>query len=77
MNIATLLEMAVEAHPDRIALSSTDGHLSYAELLGLARGAARLLAGEQHPFLVYLDISSAAAPVACRGRRSAGRHRRR
>jgi acyl-CoA synthetase (AMP-forming)/AMP-acid ligase II len=67
MNIVTLLEMAAEVFPDRIAASDGTRRLSYAELLQAAQaaGAAIRDSGAEHVSL--LDIGSLAAPVALFG----------
>ena len=63
MNIVTLLEMAVDAHPERVAVQSGARKLTYAELLQSSRSAARLLreSGARHAAL--LDVNSVAAPI--------------
>jgi acyl-CoA synthetase (AMP-forming)/AMP-acid ligase II len=63
MNIATLLEMAVDAYPERVAAQCGARRLTYAELLQSSLGAASLIrqSGAQHAAL--LDVNSVAAPI--------------
>jgi len=63
MNLMMLLEMASSSFGERIAVTSGDRHLSYADLfraagVGAAKAAA---AGVRH--LAYLDVSSPALPI--------------
>lgn len=63
MNLGTLLEMATSADPDRVALSSCDGSLTYAQVQQRAsRIAATLrdLGGER---VALLDVNSAVTPL--------------
>lgn len=72
MNIVTLLEMAAEAFPDRVGVTSGETRLTYAELLSGARGAGELFRREGGAFAVYLDISGPAVPIALFGAGYAG-----
>ena len=43
MNVGFLLEIAAEGMPDRVAVGSREGGLTYAGLLERAHGAARVV----------------------------------
>ena len=64
MNIAMALEMAAEAFPDRIAVSSGGAGLTYAELLSAARSAGAAIRDSGYRYVGLLDINSLAVPVA-------------
>ena len=64
MNIAMALEMAAEAFPDRIAVSSGGAGLTYAELLSAARSAGAAIRDSGCRYVGLLDINSLAVPVA-------------
>jgi long-chain acyl-CoA synthetase len=64
MNIFTLLEMAADAMPDRVAVRSGEVAMTYAEIMTAVRGAARVLAQSEAGRLAYLGTSSPATPVA-------------
>ncbi|MFO1467717.1 MAG: class I adenylate-forming enzyme family protein [Steroidobacteraceae bacterium] len=66
------LEMAAESHPARIAVSSGGEHLSYAELLSAARGAAQVIREADVKYVGLLDTNSLAVPVALFGAAYAG-----
>ena len=72
MNITTLLEMAADGFPDRIALGGRSNRLTYAELLQSSLAAAGIIrdAGAKH--IALLDANSAAAPIALFGAAYAG-----
>ncbi|SNS08435.1 Acyl-CoA synthetase (AMP-forming)/AMP-acid ligase II [Sphingomonas laterariae] len=72
MNIFMLLEMAADAMPDRIAITSGDESLTYGDLLVAARGAAALAIEHGASRLAYLDVNGLAAPVALFGAALAG-----
>ena len=69
MNIMILLEMAAQANPDRIAIGSLDGGLTYGRLFELAGGLASDLRarGDAAPRLIYTDEATPALPVALFG----------
>ena len=67
MNIVTLLEMAAEVFPDRIAASDGVRRLSYADLLQAAQTAAQAIKASGAEHVSLLDIGSLAAPVALFG----------
>ena len=64
MNIATLLDMAADTMPDRIAVVCGAESLTYAALAAAARAAASNLQGSGATRLAYLAENSLAAPVA-------------
>ena len=67
MNIVTLLEMAAEVFPDRIAASDGVRRLSYAALLQAAQAAGQAIKASGADHVSLLDIGSLAAPVALFG----------
>jgi long-chain acyl-CoA synthetase len=70
MNLAMLLDMAVDAFGDRTALKCAGRELSYAELRSRALAAAAQLRGLSH--LALLDTSGPATSVALFAAASAG-----
>lgn len=64
MNLVMVLEMAAEAHPQRIAVSSDGIHLSYADLLNAARAGAQIVRDADVRYLGVLDVNSLAVPIA-------------
>jgi acyl-CoA synthetase (AMP-forming)/AMP-acid ligase II len=64
MNIVTLLEMAVEAFPERTAVSCDGVNLDYAAVHRAAQAAAADLRASGAAFLGHLAVASPAAPVA-------------
>ncbi|MEI9984212.1 MAG: class I adenylate-forming enzyme family protein [Aliidongia sp.] len=67
MNIVTLLEMAAEVFPDRIAVTDGARTLSYAGLLQAAQAAGQAIRASGAGYVSLLDIGSLAAPVALYG----------
>ncbi len=67
MNIVTLLEMAAEVFPDRIAASDGVRRLTYADLLQAAQAAGQAIRASGAGHVSLLDIGSLAAPVALFG----------
>jgi len=67
MNIVTLLEMAAEVFPDRVAITDGAEHLTYGELLEAAQAAGRAIRASGAAYVSLLDIGSLAAPVALYG----------
>ena len=72
MDIALLLNMAAEAAPERIALTSGGRHWSYADLWAAATGAAAEIAASGCTHVALLDTSGVAAPIALFGAALAG-----
>jgi len=72
MNISLVLEMAVDAEPERIALVCEGQRWSYRALLQAARGAAAIVAESGCAHLALLDESSEAVPIALFGAALAG-----
>ncbi len=64
MNLALLLEMTAGGAPDRVALGSKHGGITYAELLDRAQQAAAWLESTGVDKLVMLDVNSEALPIA-------------
>jgi acyl-CoA synthetase (AMP-forming)/AMP-acid ligase II len=64
MNITTLLDMAAEAFPDRVAITSNVGQLTYSQFLEASRSGARLLGSLGSRHAVLLDVNGMAAPTA-------------
>lgn len=64
MNVALLLEMMAGAAPDRVALGSKNGGITYGELLERAQQGAAWLESTSAEKLVMLDVNSEALPLA-------------
>jgi fatty-acyl-CoA synthase len=64
MHTALLLEMAAEGLPDRIALGSRDGGVTFAELASRARAGAAWLGGRGEGSVVFIGLNGPALPVA-------------
>ena len=64
MNVALLLEMMAGGAPDRVAIGSKDGGITYGELLERAQQGAAWLEGTSADKLVMLDVNSSALPLA-------------
>jgi long-chain acyl-CoA synthetase len=64
MNIITLLEMAADAFPDRIALVSDGRRLDYAALLAAVYNTAADVPGSGVRYVAHLAVFSPAAPIA-------------
>ncbi len=64
MNIATILEMAADGLPDRIAITSSDRSLSYSDLFAAAQSAAEEIRKHNVRYVALLGVSSIAMPVA-------------
>lgn len=67
MNIVTLLEMAAEVFPDRIAISNGAEQLTFGELQQAAQAAGRAIQATGASHVSLLDVGSLAAPVALYG----------
>jgi acyl-CoA synthetase (AMP-forming)/AMP-acid ligase II len=72
VNVAMLLEMAADGAPDRVAVGSRDGGLSYRELLTKARRLAALLADRGVERLGLVDLNSVIVPLCLFGAGIAG-----
>ena len=72
MNIVTLLEMAADAFPDRVAISCEGRSMSYGALLAAARRAAAEVRARDVRHLGHLAVASPAAAVALFGAAIAG-----
>jgi acyl-CoA synthetase (AMP-forming)/AMP-acid ligase II len=72
MNIALLLEMAVDSSPDRIGLVCDGKRWRYGELLSAARGAVEIIRASGATHVALLDESSEAAVIALFGAALAG-----
>ncbi len=72
MNISTLLEMAAESFPDRLAVICGEEELTYGQLLNAARAAALKVQSLGARNIAYLDISAPATPIALFGAAMAG-----
>jgi acyl-CoA synthetase (AMP-forming)/AMP-acid ligase II len=64
MEVPLLLEMAAGSEPDRVAIASPDGAVSYHEALARARAVAAWLRGQPAERLVYVGLNGADFPVA-------------
>ncbi|MGH8530926.1 MAG: class I adenylate-forming enzyme family protein [Nevskiales bacterium] len=72
MNISTILDMAAEAFPDRVALVSGEQSLTYSLLRGKARNAAHAIRNSGARYVAMLDVNSPAIPAAIFGAAYAG-----
>lgn len=63
MNIAMLLEMASDGMPDRIAVGSSRGGITYRDLLERARRAASLVAASGVERIGFVGLNSDVLPV--------------
>jgi long-chain acyl-CoA synthetase len=64
MNITTLLEMAADAFPDRIAVTTSAGRLTYSQMLDASRAGAQILRSANARYAALLDVNGIAAPTA-------------
>jgi acyl-CoA synthetase (AMP-forming)/AMP-acid ligase II len=64
MNIITLLEMAADAFPDRIAIVSDGRRIDYTALLAAVQKAAAEVQENGARYVAHLAVSSPAAPIA-------------
>ncbi len=64
MNLMMLLEMAAQAAPERVAIGSHDGGLTYERLYALAGGGATWLRAQPGERVLYTDVATPALPVA-------------
>ena len=60
-----LLEMTAQAAPERVAIGTLDGGLTYGRLFELAGGATTWLRARPAERVLYTDVSAPALPVAC------------
>jgi len=63
VHLTSLLDIVADALPDRTAVGSRDGGLTYSELRQRAQGASRDLRQRQAERLVAVDVNSDAVPV--------------
>ncbi len=70
MNLSLILQMAADAMPDRVALTSSDDQLTYGELQRLSVAAAKRIGPNRK--IAYVAENSAAAPIALFGAALAG-----
>ncbi len=64
MNLALLLEMTAGGAPDRVAIGSLNGGITFAQLLEKAQRAAAYLEASETERVVMLDVNSEALPIA-------------
>lgn len=67
MNLSLLLQMAAEALPDRVALGSRDGGLTFSDLALGARRVGALFAADAGERVGLVDLNSEAIPLALFG----------
>ncbi|MCU1394813.1 MAG: AMP-dependent synthetase and ligase [Ilumatobacteraceae bacterium] len=67
MHLPLLLDMAVEAMGDRVAIVSGRSHVTYRELAGRAAAAAAFFATDKGERVVLVDTNSEAVPIALFG----------
>ena len=72
MNLMMLLEMAAEGMPDRVAVGSREGGITYGELFARAGAAASRFAATDGERVVLCDESSPAVPISLFGAAWAG-----
>lgn len=73
MSIATLLEMAADGMPNRVALGPVANGVTFSDLWLAARRAGALLAGLPVDHVALLDVNSTAVPLALFGSAIAGK----
>jgi acyl-CoA synthetase (AMP-forming)/AMP-acid ligase II len=64
MHLSLLLDMAADGFGDRVVLGPRADGLTPLQLQGLARGGARLIAGEDADAIIYLAVNGPAFPAA-------------
>jgi acyl-CoA synthetase (AMP-forming)/AMP-acid ligase II len=63
MGVELLLQMASSTHPDRVALGSRAGGLTYGDLARAAAGRASLI-GQAHPRdIAFIGVNGPVVPV--------------
>jgi acyl-CoA synthetase (AMP-forming)/AMP-acid ligase II len=67
MHTPLLLEMAAEAFPDRVAIGSLEGGVTYGELLARARGASAWLGAQSCDTVVFIGLNGPALSTAIFG----------
>ncbi len=72
MNVSMLLEMIAESAPDRVAVGSRPGGVTYGQLLARARRLATLLRDRGVERLGLVDLNSEAMPICLYGAGIAG-----
>lgn len=72
MNLTMLLEMAAEAGPDRIAVGTRQGGVTYRQLLEQANALGADLGESGDEYVALLDLNSAAVPCLLFGAAAAG-----
>lgn len=73
MNIVTLLDMAKNCFPDRVALTNGNRHFTYEDLYNLSASAAAHIRQSEAENISLLDVASPAMPVALFGSVWAGK----
>ena len=73
MNISLLLQMAADGMPDRVAIGSREGGLTYAALLAQVQATSRAIANAGVERVAFLGQNSAAFPVLLFGSALSGR----
>jgi acyl-CoA synthetase (AMP-forming)/AMP-acid ligase II len=64
VNLSLVLDLALSAHPDRVAVTCADQALTFGELDRLARGVAARLVADERRAVVHIGPSSPSLPVA-------------
>ena len=64
MNLSLVLDLALSAHPDRVAVTCAGQAMTFGELDQLARGVAARLVADGHRAVVHIGPSSPSLPVA-------------
>jgi acyl-CoA synthetase (AMP-forming)/AMP-acid ligase II len=64
VNLSLILELALSAYPDRVAVSCTGRGMTYADIDRLARGVAARLIADDRRAVVHVSPSSPALPVS-------------
>ena len=72
MNVALLVEMVAEGAPDRVIVGTREGGLTAEAVLAKARSAGRMFLAAGAHNVGFLDLNSAAFPVAMLGAAAAG-----
>ncbi|UGQ11603.1 AMP-binding protein [Yinghuangia sp. ASG 101] len=63
MGVGMVLDMAVSMFPDRTAVGSRDGGMTYAELAAAAAGGASVIREERVGHVVFVGVNGPALPV--------------
>src|SRR3954447_25894623 len=63
MALSLLLDMAVDAHPDRVAIGPAAGGLTYAQLQRAAAGGAAVIREQGAQHVAFVGVNGPALPL--------------